>query len=32
LFVQWHPNGDRIVVWPKEGATGKMIAPPWMSN
>jgi branched-chain amino acid transport system substrate-binding protein len=32
LFVQWHPNGDRIVVWPKDAATGKMIAPPWMSN
>lgn len=32
LFVQWYPNGDRIVVWPKEAATGKMIAPPWMSH
>jgi branched-chain amino acid transport system substrate-binding protein len=32
LFVQWQPNGERVVVWPKESATGKMIAPPWMSN
>jgi len=32
LFVQWQKNGERVVVWPKEAATGPMIAPPWMSN
>jgi branched-chain amino acid transport system substrate-binding protein len=32
LFVQWQKNGERVVVWPKEAATGAMIAPPWMSN
>jgi branched-chain amino acid transport system substrate-binding protein len=32
LFVQWQKNGERVVVWPKEAETGKMIAPPWMSN
>jgi branched-chain amino acid transport system substrate-binding protein len=32
LFVQWQNNGDRVVVWPKELATGKMINPPWLSN
>jgi branched-chain amino acid transport system substrate-binding protein len=32
LFVQWQDNGDRVVVWPKELATGKMINPPWLGN
>jgi branched-chain amino acid transport system substrate-binding protein len=32
LFVQWQKDGARVVVWPKEAATGPMIAPPWMSN
>jgi branched-chain amino acid transport system substrate-binding protein len=32
LFVQWQNNGERVVVWPKELATGKMINPPWLSN
>lgn len=32
LFVQWQKNGERVVVWPKEAATGPMISPPWMSN
>lgn len=32
LFVQWQKDGQRVVVWPKESETGKMIAPPWMSN
>lgn len=32
LFVQWQKNGERVVVWPKEAATGPMIPPPWMSN
>jgi branched-chain amino acid transport system substrate-binding protein len=30
LFVQWQDKGERIVVWPKELATGKMINPPWL--
>lgn len=30
LFAQWQENGERVVVWPKEAATGKMIMPPWM--
>jgi branched-chain amino acid transport system substrate-binding protein len=32
LFVQWQENGERVVVWPKELATGKMINPPWHGN
>ncbi len=32
LFVQWQNNGERVVVWPKELATGNMINPPWLSN
>src|SRR6266849_378084 len=30
LFVQWQNDGKRVVVWPKELATGKMINPPWL--
>jgi branched-chain amino acid transport system substrate-binding protein len=30
LFVQWQNEGKRVVVWPKEIATGKMINPPWL--
>jgi branched-chain amino acid transport system substrate-binding protein len=30
LFVQWQQDGKRVVVWPKEIATGKMINPPWL--
>src|SRR5262245_44648395 len=32
LFVQWQDKGDRVVVWPKELATGKMIDPPWLAR
>jgi branched-chain amino acid transport system substrate-binding protein len=32
LFVQWQSNGERVVVWPKELATGKMINPPWIAS
>ncbi|HZP79848.1 MAG TPA: ABC transporter substrate-binding protein [Pseudolabrys sp.] len=32
LFVQWQANGERVVVWPKELATGKMISPPWIAS
>ena len=32
LFVQWNDKGDRIVVWPKELATGNMINPPWLAR
>ena len=28
LFVQWQTNGERVVIWPKEVATGKMIIRP----
>lgn len=30
IYVQWQDNGERVVVWPKELAKGKMIDPPWM--
>ncbi len=30
IFVQWQPDGSRVVVWPKALATGKMIMPPWL--
>src|SRR5258707_1327851 len=30
LFVQWQNDGKRVVVWPKDLATGKMINPPWL--
>lgn len=30
LFAQWQDKGERVIVWPKEIATGKMIPPPWM--
>lgn len=32
LFVQWQDKGERVVIWPKELTTGKMINPPWLSN
>ncbi len=32
LFVQWQDKGERVVVWPKEVATGKMINPPWLAQ
>jgi branched-chain amino acid transport system substrate-binding protein len=32
LFVQWQANGERVVVWPKALATGKMINPPWLAQ
>jgi branched-chain amino acid transport system substrate-binding protein len=32
LFVQWQDKGERIVVWPKELATGNMINPPWLAR
>jgi branched-chain amino acid transport system substrate-binding protein len=31
-FVQWQENGKRVLVWPKDLATGKMILPPWISQ
>ena len=30
IYVQWQDNGERVVVWPKDLAKGKMIDPPWM--
>jgi len=32
LFVQWQNNGERVVIWPKEVANGKMINPPWLAQ
>jgi branched-chain amino acid transport system substrate-binding protein len=32
IFVQWQANGERVVVWPKELASGKMINPPWLAQ
>jgi branched-chain amino acid transport system substrate-binding protein len=32
LFVQWQDKGERIVIWPKELATGNMINPPWLAR
>lgn len=32
LFVQWQGNGERVVIWPKDVANGKMINPPWMAG
>jgi branched-chain amino acid transport system substrate-binding protein len=32
LFVQWQQDGKRVVVWPKDVATGKMINPPWLAQ
>jgi len=32
LFVQWQPDGNRVVIWPKELANGKMINPPWIAQ
>jgi branched-chain amino acid transport system substrate-binding protein len=32
LYVQWQEGGKRVVIWPKELATGKMINPPWLQQ
>jgi branched-chain amino acid transport system substrate-binding protein len=32
LFAQWQDKGNRVVVWPKELRSGKMIMPPWMQK
>jgi branched-chain amino acid transport system substrate-binding protein len=32
LFVQWQQDGNRVVIWPKEVANGKMINPPWIAQ
>jgi branched-chain amino acid transport system substrate-binding protein len=32
IFVQWQAGGERVVVWPKELQTGKMINPPWLAQ
>ncbi len=31
LFAQWQDKGERVVLWPKELRTGKMILPPWVT-
>jgi branched-chain amino acid transport system substrate-binding protein len=30
LHVQWQKDGNRVIVWPKDKATGDLINPPWM--
>jgi branched-chain amino acid transport system substrate-binding protein len=32
LFVQWQQDGNRVVIWPKDVANGKMINPPWIAQ
>jgi branched-chain amino acid transport system substrate-binding protein len=32
LFVQWQQDGNRVVIWPREIANGKMINPPWIAQ
>jgi len=32
IFVQWQDKGSRVVVWPKDLATGRMIDPPWLAR
>ncbi len=32
LFVQWQQDGNRVVIWPREVANGKMINPPWIAQ
>jgi branched-chain amino acid transport system substrate-binding protein len=32
LFAQWQEKGNRVVMWPKELRTGKMIMPPWIKQ
>ena len=31
LFAQWQDKGERIIVWPKDLRTGKLVMPPWMT-
>ena len=32
LFVQWQQDGNRVVIWPREVANGKMINAPWIAQ
>ncbi len=32
LFVQWQKGCKRVVVWPKQLATGKIVLPPWLAH
>ena len=32
VYAQWQEGGRRVVLWPKELATGKYVPPPWMSE
>lgn len=32
LFVQWQSKGERVVLWPKDLRSGKMISPPWLTK
>lgn len=31
-FSQWQDNGARVIVWPKDMRTGRLIMPPWMKR
>jgi branched-chain amino acid transport system substrate-binding protein len=31
-FSQWQDKGTRVIVWPNDQRTGKMILPPWMTR
>ncbi|HYF57512.1 MAG TPA: ABC transporter substrate-binding protein [Burkholderiaceae bacterium] len=32
LLAQWQDKGERVVLWPKELRSGKMIMPPWLAK
>lgn len=32
LFAQWQDKGNRVVVWPKDLRSGKVINPPWLTK
>ncbi len=32
VYVQWQDGGKRVIVWPKEMATGPFVPPPWVSQ
>jgi branched-chain amino acid transport system substrate-binding protein len=32
IFVQWQDGAKRVVVWPKDKATGAFLLPPWVKK
>ncbi len=32
FFAQWQDKGERVVVWPKEQRTGKVVLPAWIKK